>query len=198
MKQYTKTMIFLFPLLELPVNLFKLKDKSRLVNCFMYDTKIKKHRENCVFVVIDNYQDPEFSDFEKKLESYENFVTSYDILHGKYSVKIFNVSDKFVEDYKLFLNGKYSEFSDDAKDIVVNINIKAKLKSEKLLDAIFSRSSEAKKILEDSLGTELPKNAEVYGIYTLEKEILNAKILKTLEENISINKKKIHPSEEFN
>ena len=191
-KEYTKTTTFLFPLLGIPVLLFKTKKGSRLVNCFLNDVKISKYKENCVFVVVDNFQDVDFVKFEKELEAHSNFQTAYDILDGKYSVKVFKVLDEFAGDYSKFLDGKYSKFSEAAKDKVINSNFKG----ENFLNHIFTKSPEARKILEESLGLELPTQAEVYGIYSVEKEVLNVKTLKML--TAKSKKKKIIPYEEFN
>lgn len=190
-KEYTKTTTFLFPLLGLSLISFNRKNGSRLVDCFIYDVKIKKYRDGCVFVVVDNYQDVKFSEFEKELEAHSNFETAYDILSGKYSVKVFRVLDEFKEDYARFLNGKYSEFTEEAKDEI----IKSGFKGENFFNHIFTKSPEARKILEDSLGIELPKKAEVYGIYSTDKEVLNVKTLKNLESRSK--KKNITPNEEF-
>lgn len=190
--KYTKTSVFLFPLLDIPISLFnKANGKSRLVNCFLYDQKIKHYRENHIFLVIDNYQDVQFSEFEKKLENHDNFITSYDILKGKYSIKVFSIPKDKIEDYKLFLEGKYSKISDASKSLILN----CEFKSKGFLNMIFSKADEAKKAIEEVIGEKLPSDAEVYGIYNLNNEILNINRIDELSKMIK--KKSIDENKEF-
>lgn len=190
MSKYNKTTVFLYPLLGIPMNFFKSSSgKTRYLNSYLYDLDIADYKTHHVFVLIDNYQDAEFTEFEKKLRTLNNYVTDYDILGGRYSVKVFKIPDEFIGDYELFLKGKYSQFSQSAKDRVMIYE----LKNLDLLTHIFNKTEEARRTLEKALDVTLDKYAEVYGVYDENVEVLTFDNKHKLKHS-----KEITPDESFN
>ena len=170
---YNKVTVFLYPLLNIPLHVFKMTSgKSRFVNAYLFDENLKNYRSNHIFILVDNYQDTSFKNFETKITSLNHFVTDYDILDGRYSVKVFKIQDEHIRDYESFLQGKYSKFSTSAKDKVFIYE----LKDQNSLKHTFDKSEYGRKKLEERLGTKLEPGAEVQGIYSHKKDILNIDI----------------------
>jgi hypothetical protein len=104
MKDYNKVSVFLYPLLGIPMNIFKTSNGfNRFINAYLYDEDIKEFRDRHIFILVNNYQDKDFNNFEKTISNSKNFVTDYDILEGKYSIKVFKIPEEFEFEYDMFL-----------------------------------------------------------------------------------------------
>lgn len=106
------------------------------------------------------------------LELNKNFVSFID-LKDKGIFYEFKIPDKFSNELHLFLNGKYSEYSDEAIMMVLGIkdpNMISK-RSSTFEYGVFFKTRERRRIVEDSIGQKLPRDAELYSIVNINDEI---------------------------
>ena len=85
--------------------------------------------------------------------------------------------EEFNDDFIKFLNGKYSEMSKRAKDIICKYNAKYSNKEiqQTSIYSILYKTKARKKFLEDLLGVTLEDSAELCSIINLEEEIYGYK-----------------------
>jgi hypothetical protein len=190
--KYTKSATFFFPLLEIPKAFFTCKVKNgfgytkftnRFINAYLKNECIKKYtdREDCMFLVIKNYQDADFERFYSTLTAFPNYLDSYDT--DDCLVAIFKVSDELLPSFKLLKEGKYSEVCQKAKSLILKNNFFTH--SPETIPLILEKSPTLKKIWEDKLSVSYNVDLgdqEVWGIINIEKETLSEKILNSFKE----------------
>lgn len=124
--KYTKTATFLFPLLQIPKALFTCNVKNawgktmftqRFLNAYLIDNSINAYREDCVFVVLKNYRDADFAAFYDTMLGFPNYKDDYE--KDGCLIMVYSVTEELLPDYKLILNGKYSEISAEAKKLIL-------------------------------------------------------------------------------
>lgn len=203
--KFTKTATFLFPLLQVPKSLFDcdIKDRfgryqhnTRFLNAYLADSLISKYKntENItyVFVVLRNYQDVDFARFQSTLQALPNYVDDYD--HKECFVVVFTIPEIRQQDFKLVLDGAYSQVSTDGKRLILANNFYSG--KPYTLPLILNKAQTLKDSWEERLSNPWSiadlGDQEVWPIINLEKEILTAEIV--AEINI---KKHLLPSEEF-
>lgn len=214
--KYTKTSTFLFPLLEIPKALFhcnvknnfgKLLMTTRFLNSYLLDLDLANEEYNngpYVFVVIKPYQDTDFDIFYNTILSFENYVDEYE--KSDYIIMIFRVPDRFLDDYNLILEGKYSEISKEARTIIMgNCFFSSK---PKFIPMILSKSVALKKSWEDRLShiSEIPVchspvdlgEQEVWGIINKDKETFTKDKLLEITKNYKMKAVEIEDGETFN
>lgn len=106
---------YLLPLLSEQVNL------KKSILTFITNTYIKTNRNNnlgkfyikCKF----NYSDTDFSKLENILISNDLYETSYDIKNE--ILYEFNFPKEYISEQEKFIKGKYSEFKDDTKKLIL-------------------------------------------------------------------------------
>jgi len=103
-----------------------------------------------------------FYEFEQKISQHKNLLDSYclDNFHSMYE---FSVPDKYINEYSLFLEGKYSEFSEHYKDKLCKFYspiISVPVKNTRFYKIIYKDEGYRKKLSKD-LGIEIPKNQEL-------------------------------------
>ncbi len=200
--KFTKSATFLFPLLEIPKLLFKCEIKNRfgmvtcenrLMNVYLADEAVDVFKENHLFLLINNFRDVDFEDFEKLLISYPNYVDNYD--QNGFGVYIFKIPEHNQIDYRNVLNGKYSKMTPESQALVRQ-NAYCN-DAYHLLPLIFGKMAALRTYWEKELsnpGSEVifTPEMEVWPIININKEILTQEILET----ISL-KSKLIPSGEF-
>lgn len=132
MKKYENfniTSAFIFPLLEIPKDLFLCNVKNifgktlltnRFINCYLGDIQITKqynYEKGFVYLLINNYQDSDYQTFFDTLQSFPSYFDNYERLGC--TIFIFKIPDTNFYDYQLLLEGKYSEVSPDAKKLIM-------------------------------------------------------------------------------
>jgi len=195
--KYTKTSTFLFPLLEIPKELFKCEVKNnfqklimttRFLNSYMQDSEITKYNdEPYVFIVIKPYQDVDFDTFYSTILSFPNYVDEYE--KEGYIIMIFKIPDNNLPDYELLLKGKYSLISKEAKTLILKNNFFSH--AVHLLPLILKKCSSIKESIEINLSISVGEchsianlyDQEVWGIITIEKETLTDDILKIISKD---------------
>lgn len=204
MKKNTKTSTFLFPLLEIPKNIFACNIKnsfnrviydSRFINAYLRDENIDNYLKEHIFVLIENYQDKDFSTFYSTMTAFPNYVDDYEV--NGCLIVIYKVPDNNLEDYNLIINGKYSQVSELGKKLILS-NHFYHGKSVTIALVLAKSSS-----LRDSWEQQLSKfskpqaianlgDQEVWSILTEEKEIITNEIFSELKVI-----KKLSPAKEF-
>ncbi len=113
---YNKSKTYLLPLLSelIPLRIDYMKF---LENTYIFDDKGKY--EDCIFILHDfSFKNPEFTQYEHSLTSNEFFVDLVDI--GNQVLYIFKFPDVYLTEYHHFINGKYSKFGEDAKELILS------------------------------------------------------------------------------
>lgn len=124
--KFSKTSTFLFPLLEVPKQLFncsiKTKDgytNTRFLDAYMWDVDLEFefNYEPYVFVAIKPYQDAKF-------ESFYSTITGFDCYEDEYNkdgfiIMIFKIPDNNMSAYETILEGKYSELEAQYKKLIM-------------------------------------------------------------------------------
>lgn len=201
--KYTKTATFLFPLLEIPRSLFDCDVKTsfgksimttRFLNAYLIDTDLENEYNdgNFIYVIIKCYQDKDFVSFYSTLIGFDNYVDEYEV--QEFIVMIFSVPEKFTVDFNLILNGKYSQISPLAKQLIMKNNFYSNNKST--IPLILGKSTALKESWEKRLSnpnSEVDlKDQEVWPIINLDLESFNKAELRVISK-----KSKIESSKEF-
>jgi hypothetical protein len=129
--KYTKTSTFLFPLLDIPKEIFscdirkygKTIMSTRFWNSFIVNDHLKNDSYNegpYLFLVIKGYQDVNFEAFYTTLTGMLQYIDDYE--YNGYFIMIFEIPEDFLEDYDLILKGKYSEISAKGKSNILSKN----------------------------------------------------------------------------
>lgn len=115
-EQLTNTSYFILPLFKVP--LMKL-DEYGFVNSFLYDKNKADNLPNGKTIyILFRPNEAQKVPLQKQIEDWETngfFIEDYDYSDG-YVVVILRFPDKYKDQYKLFLQGRYSEFSEDYKN----------------------------------------------------------------------------------
>ena len=117
-----------------------------------------------------------FYNLEKKLEKDEYFKTSYSLFKGgTYIMYVFTLNPMFKNDFKKFLKGKYSKFSQPAK-----IHIMRDRSTRSPLPLILRKDSKYREYWEHKLDAILPTDSEVWPIIEYDKELFDRSEFKEL------------------
>lgn len=172
--KYNLVTTYLLPLLQIPVGKFKMAgNKTRLINAYLNDTTIEGSNENCIYIVVDSYQDRSFEEFDSFVKKHKDFVNDYEILDGLYIVYILTIPKYFREDYRLFMEGKYSRMSDEGQKLI----IKCSYKSSAFLSNVFSKSKKLREAMEEKYKTSIDSDNELEEIVSTKISNLNVTIL---------------------
>ncbi len=160
--------------------------KHGFISAYIDDKGHDVHYNNAVYCL---YKPNQIEEFQKFLTSeYKRtplLVEDYDY-PGGYIVTVYKFPSEFMEEYNLFLQGKYSKFKKKYIDLfpskVEVFNESTHMYSEKysLQYHIFERTDAIRKYWEDRLGYkpgELPADLEYWSIPDKEKETLDINAL---------------------
>lgn len=156
--------------------------KHGFLSVYIDDIGHDVHYKNSVYVL---YKPDQVEEFQKFLKSeYKRtplLVEDYDY-PGGYIVTVYKFPQEFIEEYDLFLGGKYSKFSKKYTSLfptkIEILDEKTGTHKEKfsLQYHIFHRTNAIRKYWGDTFGMkedELPEDLEYWGIPDIEKETLN-------------------------
>jgi hypothetical protein len=207
--KFTKTATFLFPLLQIPKSLFDcdIKDRfgryihnTRFINAFLSDSIITKYKStdqiDYVFVVLRNYQDVDFANFQSTFRAFSNYVDEYD--YKECFVVVFTVPSERKSDFDLIKKGGYSQLSVEGKRLILANNFFSG--KPYTLPLILNKAQTLKDSWEERLtfiGPDINSPAylydqEVWPIINESKEILTLEIVNSLSK-----KQHLTPSGEF-
>ncbi len=113
--RYNKSKTYLLPLLSEIIG-FDKRFFNHLKNVYMFEDTGKY--KDCLCILHDfSFKAPEFTAYEHKFTSNELFVDLVDI--DKQVLYIFKFPEEYMKEYNALKEGKYSEFGDDAKELIL-------------------------------------------------------------------------------
>jgi hypothetical protein len=200
--KFTKTATFLFPLLEIPKQLFschikdtwgRLKYDNRFFNAFLKHEDITAYQdEEHVFILTRNYRDVDFNKFYSTLCALPNYVDDYD--NDGCLISVFTVPEARKPDFTLIRQGKYSEVSPEAKKLILSNNFFSG--KPFTLPLILNKSEALKESWEERLSNPGSPaylyDQEVWPIIDICAEVLTKNIIKSYSQ-----KQELLPSGEF-
>lgn len=122
---------------------------------------------NSIYVIARYFNTDRFKNWETKIKSNENYFKFFDPSPNTVGYE-FKIPEIFIPDLELFLDGKYSQMSDLAKNRITKFHNASKKGN---LYGILHKTIERKKQLEEMLGIKLPDNIDLHSKPNLENEI---------------------------
>lgn len=148
------------------------------LSAYLDDITHETHHENAVYVLFKPSKMLEFHKFmENEYRKSSLIMEDYDY-EGGYIVVIYKINEKFLPDYYLFLEGKYSQFSKDyiklfpVKIPVVRSDGRRVLVTS-LQHRLFNRTADIKELWEKRIGEKIPDGMELWSIPDMSKEVLD-------------------------
>lgn len=179
----TNTSNFLLPLLGKTIDYYK----SYVVECFLKieNSDIQPYE---IYVVVTGYRTVHFENFLKTLREFTSYRGEFYLHGGEYTILLFEIPDKFKLEYDLFLQGKYSKFSEEAKALIIPGR-----KQGNCIADILNKGIKLRKTWEEMLHMNIPSYCELWSKYDLEKETF-----REIDFPSKFSKNNFSPSEEFN
>lgn len=150
-----KSCFFILPLLGFPSYWY-----YGLINCYLKDKRNKPELKDKIFINLKNY--------DNKLLKIPEFLEFYQLEDRSY-IYVFNIPEKFIEDYYRFCEGKYSKMSGDAKKLIVKLSGITPA-TESVVHKVLYKTTEQKMKIEELIGQKLYDTEEVYSIPNLDRE----------------------------
>lgn len=172
----TKTTDFVLPFLGFTKNYYH----PFLVNAYLGDVdKGGLEPEQMIIVVSNHRMDIRHARIEDSLKSLPEFIDYYDVLDSRMSAYVFNIPYNFLDDYHLFVQGKYSKFSEEAQIMILKGRT-----PESSMPYIFKKDAVLRNYWDKKLKCALEKDAEVWPILTIEEELFDKnKFIKNKNKN---------------
>ena len=157
----TKTKSYLVPCLTPDI----LIRKGNLLNAYLSDENKESNYTSEAHLYLLYKYDAKFSEYEAYLESHDLFIEKYDV--GNEVMFIFKIPEEHMSDYYKFLEGKYSELSNNLK---TKIHTFWKLNKTNKVSMVLRKAPALRKSLENSLEVQIPENAELSSIPNIDSE----------------------------
>ncbi len=148
---------------------------SELENVYIFD-ETKKYK-NCIFLLFNyNIKDSNFTKFENQIFNHNLFVDHYDFKNNKV-LYILKFPKEYLYEYKMFIDGKYSEFGKDAQNLIFDFLIDQGVSEHFInkISNIFIKDVKLKQEIEKKLKVMLDDNSELESIIKEEDETINIK-----------------------
>lgn len=184
-KKVNKSKTYLLPLLSEFINVGG-KFINSIDNVYLKDSDDKHAR--CIYLLYNfNDKDEGFAEYEHDLITNELFVDSYDI--GNKVLYVFKFPEEYINEYEMYMKGKYSKFGRDAKELILDFwnvihrnNFHAKAFLTKVKGVLF-KEKQLKTQLEKQLSSlgcpiKIKDGAELGDIANMKNETYNFKLIK--------------------
>lgn len=113
-KRWNCSVWFLLPLLK--IGREKLMENG-FIDSFLDDVNRERMEEGCfLYLLFQPSNLMRFGEFLEEQRKANNVVDDYDYENG-FVVVVYKLDDRWVDDYQLFYEGKYSKFSDEFKNM---------------------------------------------------------------------------------
>lgn len=172
------TSIFMVPTLKVPKDALK---SNGFINAYIKDARREDHYEGCIYLLFKPENLDKFREFlDAEYERTKNVIEDYDYEDG-YVVVVYQLNDKYVKDFNLVREGRYSKTSTEFQKLfprTVKIVKDGYTKDEISLQyRIFKKNEELINFWEEKLGIDLAQvvgdDFEVWEGWDEQKEILN-------------------------
>lgn len=150
---YNKSVYFILPMIGLDSKYFS------LINCYLGDSNYPEYSFNKILMNC-KYND-------EKLRAYKYYNTEYK-LDNKTWMYVFDIPEHFNNDYVLFCQGKYSEFSNEYKQQITKFLSKP-IQNQQVYKILF-KTADRKAYIENLVGESIG-NQEVMSKPNLESEL---------------------------
>lgn len=148
------------------------------IAAFLDDVNHAVHYENSLYLLFKPERLKDFQLFLQK-EYKENplIMEDYDY-RGGFVVVVYKINEKFLPDFQLFLEGKYSKFSKEyvklfPSRIPVTRKDGSKEVTYSLQHRLFNRTKDIRDLWEKRIGQPIPENMELWSIPDMSKEVLD-------------------------
>ena len=177
----TITTIFMVPTLKIEKELLK---ENGFINAFTSDKSLKKKYEDCIFLLFR----PKFISRFRKFINDEYVRTKviledYDYPNG-FVVVVYRLNSKFMDDFELIRNSKYSETSKNFQNLfpeTVQIERNDSIIEEKSLQyRVFNKTSDLKDYWKKKFLVTYREGDEIWHEFNNEKESLKDSVLKNI------------------
>lgn len=173
----TKSKTYLLPLIS-EVLPFEKKFMYYIVNTYLEKEGFDKPGRYLHILHRFSFKNPEFTAYENKLKRSEYFVEFQD--DGDDVIYTFRFPDEYAEEYECFKKGKYSEFGDDAKKLIMRflndqyLHVK---EASKFLVKTYRVLYKDENLRKEWLlkGVDIPKGQELESIMSIDNETLKIK-----------------------
>lgn len=163
----TKTTQFLLPILGFQLSSYP----NQFISSYIIHSREAELPK--IVVTFENISD-KHEDFEifkmhiykmQNIPEFRDDLSTYDD-EDKELVLVFDLKKEFIKDYELFIQGKYSKFSDKLKDLLIKVYGKGQAPGHKasMFDTLYPKD-EKRKLLADHIG---------YDDYTKLEEVLDS------------------------
>lgn len=172
----TYTTLFLVPVLGINEGYLK---RFNFINGYLNDVNHEVEYENCIYLVFKPSNLTEFELFvkseKKRMKHY--FVEDYDCGYG-FVVIVYKIPELFIDDYKLFIEGKYSKFSKDFMRIFPEVKTVVDMDGFERVDHslyfhVFNKSLALRNYWEEKLDIQFDEDSEVLSVPNMERETFN-------------------------
>lgn len=166
------------PTLKVPKDALK---SNGFINAYIKDARREDHYEGCIYLLFKPENLDKFREFlDAEYERTKNVIEDYDYEDG-YVVVVYQLNDKYVKDFNLVREGRYSKTSTEFQKLfprTVKIVKDGYAKDEISLQyRIFKKNEELINFWEEKLGIDLAQvvgdDFEVWEGWDEQKEILN-------------------------
>jgi len=165
-----KTWDFLLPLVGIP-----LPDYFSLYNVYLFDSEHNVDKYN-LFVCFKWHGHKKFEDSLNIIRHNPQYRGEFSYQDGNYIVFILELLEEFKSEYDLFLEGKYSKFSDKAKEIICRHR-----SSDSIIKSILNKCNSLKEMWEKDLNIVISDSSELWSIYDRCEETLDNTCLEIIE-----------------
>jgi hypothetical protein len=152
--------------------------KFGFLAAYLDDINHEVHYEEAVYLLFKPEDSLKFQAFlENEYRKETRIVEDYDY-EGGYVVVVYKIHDKYLPEYQLFLQGKYSKFSLEyvamfPSEIIVQDTMGMPQIKKSLHYHIFNRSKEIKEYWEKKIGQSISDDMELWSSPDMDKEVLD-------------------------
>lgn len=156
----TKTCYFVVPMV------FKKKDDVRWNQYFVNSYIVDVDEFPKLGLLYRFFQTDDYKQFEAEMKKHPMFdrIVETDLQHSMF---VFRFPEKAILDVEHFLEGRYSEITENTKQNILNFNV---INKDSGIGSILYKSEQRRKQLELNLGAELKPELELYDKPVVEEE----------------------------
>ena len=175
--KHTRTATFLFPLLGVPKSLFSIEQvkygravkECLFCNAYLSVVGHISREKGIIYILVRDARNPrEGKDFLGLLTGYKNYRSHFKT--EGFTILVFKILDRFINDYELILLGNYSGVSQSAKNMIFQHHFFSG--KPHVLPLIMNKANALKVAWEERLDAQI-NNQEVWPIMQKTKETLS-------------------------